>query len=32
MGTRSPQERYGDEERAEALFDDAPPPGDEGED
>ncbi|KAL5516439.1 hypothetical protein EMCRGX_G001772 [Ephydatia muelleri] len=27
----SPQERYGDEEGAEALFDDAPPPGDEEE-
>ena len=28
----SPQERYGDEEGAEALFNDAPPPGDDGED
>ena len=27
----SPQERYGDKERAEAPFDDAPPPGDEEE-
>ena len=32
MGTSSPQEQYGDKEGAEALFDDAPPPGDEGED
>ena len=31
MGTSSPQERYGDEEGAEALFDDALPPGDEEE-
>ena len=32
MGTSSPQERYGDEEGGEALFNDAPPPGDKGED
>ena len=32
MGTSNPQERYGGEEGADALFADAPPPGDEGED
>ena len=31
MGTSSPQEWYGEEEGAEALFDDTLPPGEEEE-